>query len=229
MNPLVSRLMTVLGAPERTENVAGFLAEYGKLTDRFPVSVQNRATDHLLRNCGRQWPTPKACVEACVDAQEAISSAEAAKSPRRDRPKQPWEVDADNARQWAVDFCKHTTLGKQAFDEGWGKPLFYEAMSYARSHFSSGRTPDRSAFTVTHDFITYHKKYSRGPEHWYWIDRAALLGEETYAAIAANREQFGPAERDGKLALDLSKLFKAPLPPPVSEDQFRIEQETGAA
>lgn len=225
-NPLIDRLSTVLGAPDKTDNIAAFVAEYRRLTDRFPVVVLNRAADNLIRNAGRSWPTPKACVEACVDAQEAINSTEASRAPRN-KPKMAWEIDADNARQWTIDFCKQTTLGKQAFDEGWGRPLFYEVMSYARSNISAGRTPDRNTFSVSDEFITYHKRYSRGPVHWYWIDRAALLGEETYKAIADNRAQFGPAQRDNKPALNLDILFKAPLPPPVSEEQFRIDQEPG--
>lgn len=194
-NPLISRLLDVLGPPEHSPNIQSFIAEYSKLLNHFGPTVLNRAADRLIAQAGRRWPTPKACVDMCTDVQEHLASIEAAKPRHAEAPKMPWEIQAEQAREWAIDFCKHTKLGEEAFNEGWGKALFQVAQAYARECYRTGTNPIRTGIALTKDFIDDAKR-NRGPKNWYWIDRVTILGEQLDQAIADNRRIFGPSTTD---------------------------------
>ncbi len=155
-NPLIDRLRIMFGEPEHA-NVDAYTFEIRKLTDHFGDTALDKAASHLIRNGGKSWPAPKAIVDACVAAREAVAAAEAARPARRDKPKMPWESHDERANQWAVDFCKHTVLGRQAFDEGWGRPLFLYAKSFAREAYRHNAAPDRAQLSVSDGWLRYYR------------------------------------------------------------------------
>ncbi len=243
-NPLMDRLFNVLGAPAKTENVAGFLAEYRRLTDHFSAAVLEKAADYLVGNAGAHWPTPKACVEACVDAQDMIAGQRAA---HPSGVKMPWERHAELAKTWATDFCREAPLAKQAFDEGWGRALFLYVQSFAHNAYRHNQVPQRKDFSLKDKDIAYYRRFASTPLNMDWIDRVVLIGPDPkapaaerikalYETIEETRSK-GPkyarpipkgqkAQRAGDIA---KSLFRSPLPPAVSEEQFQIDKETGAA
>ncbi len=215
-NPLIDRLFTLLGAPERTENIAGFIAEYRRALDGYGSTVLQKAADHLVRNCGKAWPSLKACVEACNDTAEQAALAAQANSTGRPKAQLPWEIEAERARDWARDYCRTTALGQEAFRKGYGRALFDYVRSYARECYRAGREPKANAYRPPQDVLDYYDRYARDPAGLVLLDRHSLLGEPMPTRTAA-----------GKL-VPPSQLFQSPLAPAVSEDQFQIDQELGA-
>lgn len=217
-NVMIQRLAIVFGKPDSADPVK-FIAEYTRLCGGFGETTLNQAADALIRNGGRQWPTPKACVDACNDAVEAAAHREAAGSHRQPKKLMPWDHDVARSKEWARDFCRATLLGKQAFNECWGRALFDNVQSYARECYRAGRDPGRAVDYRPHqDVLDYCSRYRRDVDGLARMDRHFLLGEPL-------PEVSGAAER----FLASKTLFKSPLPPAVSEDQFEIDQQTGAA
>ena len=107
-NILVERLTNVFGAPERVENVEGFISELKRITAGFSRAAHDQAASALIASGDKYWPTPKDIIQACVDAQEALEI-------RHGRPTttkyqyQVWRDDlTEKAEKWARNFCMTT-------------------------------------------------------------------------------------------------------------------------
>lgn len=166
-NPLLARLLTVFGTPDRTDDVAGFLAEYRDLLKGFGPNTLRVAGNHIIRNGGKFWPTPKSCVEACIDAQEDEAGKAAAERGNRPDPKMPWETAREDGMKWAKDYVRTTDLGRQAQSEGWARQLELYAASYARGAFQLGRTPKpMQSWKPDHEIIwTYRQPFVLSERH----------------------------------------------------------------
>ncbi len=194
-NVLVSELLTMLGPPEHTDNVPGYLDGLAKLTNHFGTSVLAKAAERLIPRSGRKWPTTKEIVDVCADTAETASATNA-RQPRKNQEQYPWEQHARWAREWAEDFCRETKIGRQAFDEGWGRPLFLHSMSFAREAYRRNVQPNRDELTLTADWLTYYRgsadldidretlvgvgkalRCQVAPKNLRWLDRVALLKE----------------------------------------------------
>lgn len=228
-NPLIDRLLIVFGEPEKTDDVAAFIGEYRRLTDRYGETVLNKAADHLIRNGGRVWPTPKACVDACNEAAEATALREAASPHRQPKKLMPWDHDLAKSKEWAREYCQLTPLGRQAFDECWGRSLYDYVQSYARECFRHGRDPGRMIdYRPPQDVLDYYSRFGRDAPNIAAVDRSLLLGEPMPEPSDLANKSHADIVKGNKQALNLGGLFKSPLPPAVSEEQFQIDQETGA-
>ena len=217
-NPLIDRLLIVFGEPEKTDDVTAFVNEYRRLTDRYGETVLNKAADRLIRNGGRSWPTPKACVDACDDEVESAAQREAASPHRQPKKLMPWDHEMARSKEWAREYCQLTPLGRLAFDEGWGRSLYDYVQSHARECFRNGLDPGRMVdYRPPQDTLDYYSRYGRDVAGIANMDRHTLLGEP-----------LPPLSEGAARILSLKGLFKSPLPPVVSEDQFQVDQETGA-
>lgn len=154
-NRLIDRLVLMLGFPDHTTDVPGYFAELDRMTKAFPVNVMNRAADRLLAEAGRKWPTGKAIMDALVDAQEAIAATNASK------PKAmayPWEVQAQQAEEWAARYMAQHPLADQARREGWARELKGYVKSYARECLRVNRAPpEPMAYRPPHDQVAYYR------------------------------------------------------------------------
>lgn len=138
-NRLIERLINVIGVPDHAEPSAYF-AEIQKLTGHFPRNVMDRAADRLIVDSGRKWPTVKAMMDALVDAQDAIAATNGAASTEK-KGEYPWEIHAEQARAWADDYMRVSTLADEARQNGWADKLKAYARSYARETLRTGNTP----------------------------------------------------------------------------------------
>lgn len=154
-NRLIERLVLVLGTPDHTTNLTGYFGEIDRMTKPFPANVMDRAADRLLADAGRKWPTPKAMIEALVDAQEAIAATNAS------RPKPvayPWEVQAEQAQEWAERWMTVHPLAEQAQREGWARELKSYVKSFARENLRMNRAPPEPiTYRPPHDQIAYYR------------------------------------------------------------------------
>mgnify|MGYP000890613266 CR=1 FL=1 len=154
-NRLIERLVLVLGTPEHTTNLTGYFGEIDRMTRAFPANVLERAADRLLADAGRKWPTPKAIIDACVDAQGAIMATNAS------RPKAaayPWELQAEQAQEWADRYMAVHPLADQAKREGWARELKGYVKSFARENLRVNRTPPEPiTYRPPHDQIAYYR------------------------------------------------------------------------
>lgn len=154
-NRLIDRLVLMLGFPDHTTDVPGYFAELDRMTRAFPVNVMNRAADRLLAEAGRKWPTGKAIMDALVDAQEAIAATNASK------PKAmayPWEVQAQQAGEWADRYMAQHPLADQARKEGWVRELKGYVKSYARECLRLNRMPaEPMAYRPPFDQVAYYR------------------------------------------------------------------------
>ena len=161
VNPLVARLLSVLGKPD-SGDVPAFLTEYRKIVQGFGPNVLESAGDRLIRDGGRHWPTPRAVLQACTDVQDAMASRENAASAGRPERKMPWDYHREQAQAWARDYVARTELGQQATAEGWNRYLENYAFSLAKNRLGAGKPiPDIHGWRPDHETITYW----RGPNH----------------------------------------------------------------
>lgn len=154
-NRLIDRLIVWMGTPDHTDNVQGYIAELDRMTRAFPPNVMDRAADRLIADTGRKWPTGKAIMDALVDAQEAIAATNAS------RPKSiayPWEVQAQQAEEWAARYMAQHPLAEQARSEGWARELKGYVKSYARENLRVNRTPPEPiTYRPPFDQIAYYR------------------------------------------------------------------------
>lgn len=154
-NRLIDRLVLMLGMPDHTTDVPGYFAELDRMTRAFPVNVMNRAADRLLADAGRKWPTGKAIKDALVDAQDAIAATNATK------PKTiayPWEIQAEQAEEWAALYMAQHPLADQARREGWARELKGYVKSFARECLRVNRAPPEArTYRPPHDQIAYYR------------------------------------------------------------------------
>lgn len=154
-NRLIERLVLVLGTPEHTTNLTGYFGEIDRMTRAFPANVMERAADRLLAKAGRKWPTPKAMMDALVDAQEAIAATNAS---RPQTTMYPWDIQAQQAEEWARTFMVVHRLAEQARSEGWARELKSYVKSYARETLRANRTPPQPVlYYPPHDQIAYYR------------------------------------------------------------------------
>jgi len=75
LNPMLSRLMTVYGAPKETENVTAFMGEYTRAMRDFVDSECELAASQLLaKRKFKTWPTIAECLAALEDARRNMAS-----------------------------------------------------------------------------------------------------------------------------------------------------------
>ena len=138
-NPLIKRLLVVFSEPE-SPNPEAFLTEYQTLVAKFSNEVLERAGDALIRTGGGKWPTPKKLVDACVKAEESLIARNSA-ALTKERPKWPWEIQAEQSREWAERYMAINPLADQARREGWSRELKGYVTSFAREALRAGHTP----------------------------------------------------------------------------------------
>ena len=155
-NPLIKRLAIVFSDPESPDPEA-FLEEYQRLVSKFPAAALSRAGDTLIRAGGRNWPTPKQIVDACSDAEEALMATNSAKMGQK-RPEWPWEVHAEQAREWAERWMQVHPLADQARREGWAREIKSYVTSFARENLRVNRAPpDPSSYRPPYDQVAYYR------------------------------------------------------------------------
>lgn len=189
-NILIDRLTNVFGAPERVENVDGFVGELKRITKLFSHDALDQAASALIADGGKSWPAPKAIVQACVDAQEALAIRHGRLQPKKN---QPWNEAEEKGETWARDFCKSTEIGQRAFSEGWGKSLYLWAKSYAQESYKRDTPPNPSHRPKPFE-IDYWVRYCRSPASWLELER-----------VTYRREPFS-AETNARLNRRLSDL-----------------------
>lgn len=154
-NRIIARLITWMGMPDHTDDPKGYLAELHRMTRAFPPNVMDRAADRIIAETGRKWPTGKAIMDALVDAQEAIAATNASK------PKAmayPWEVQAQQAAEWADRYMAQHPLADQARKEGWARELKGYVKSYARECLRLNRMPaEPMAYRPPFDQVAYYR------------------------------------------------------------------------
>lgn len=154
-NPLIQRLAVLFSEPD-SPDPAKFLAEYQRLVAPFPANVLQRAGDILVRGGGRQWPTPKQLIDACVDASDAVSAAGARQAPKG---LTPWELQAQQSVEWADRYMAINPLADQARREGWHRELKSYAKSYARETMRGGNQPvDPTRYRPPGDQVAYYRR-----------------------------------------------------------------------
>lgn len=160
-NRMIQRLATVLGQPDHVEDPKPYFAEIHRMTKHFPTNVMDRAADRLLADAGRKWPTPKSIVDALADAQDAISASNAARGRSSDAPKYPWEIQAEQAQDWADRWMAIHPLADQARREGWARELKDYVKSFARETLRGNRAPPaHTAYQPPADWIAYFRQSS---------------------------------------------------------------------
>lgn len=156
-NEIIERLLLVCGTPDHTPNVNGYFAEIDRLTKNFPANVLRRAGDRLVADAGRKWPTCKAILDAILDAQDAIAATNAI--PKSSQPKYPWEVQKDQAMQWAAEWMNINPMGDQARREGWAREAKHYAGSFAWNTLRANRDlPPHRAYQIPADFVAYYRR-----------------------------------------------------------------------
>jgi hypothetical protein len=204
-NILIDRLTNVFGAPERVDNVEGFIGELKRITAGFSPDALDQAASVLIADGGKSWPAPKAIVQACVDAQEALAIRKGRLQPKK---KYPWDVAAEKGEDWAREFCESTEIGQRAFAEGWGKSLYLWAKSYAQESYKADRPPDPAHRPQSFE-IECWVRYCRSPASWADLERATYLREPFSAVENARLNRKIADLRTGK-ALDLPGLKPMP-------------------
>lgn len=192
-NVLIDRLTSIFGPPERVDNVEAFVAEMTRITAGFGADALDRAASSLIAGGGKSWPAPKAIVEACADAQEALDGAHA----HRPTTARPWHFHVENAEAWARNFCQVTELGQRAFGEGWGRQVWDWAKSYARECYRHGALPEMGR-RPTVDEIEYWVRRCCVPAGWMERERVVLLGERWSPETEARLNRIIAGLRAGK-------------------------------
>jgi hypothetical protein len=230
-NVLIERLHNVFGPPDRTESPEAFVAELHRITAGFSAAGLDLAASALIADGGKSWPSPKAIVHACVDAEEAI----AIRVGHKPKKAQPWDEAAEKAEKWAREFCKSTEIGQRAFAEGWGKSLYLWAKSYAQQSYNRNTPPDLATRPQPFE-IEYWVRYCRAPTSWIESERVTYLREpfsaETnsrlnrkIAAVRSGSASWGGALKQMPLADDETDPNTptmrpdAPLATPPAADQ----------
>ena len=139
LSRMIARFGVVFGTPDHSLDADLYVDEIKNLLAPFGPTVLQMAADRIIRNGGREWPTPKECVNACVDAAEELAEREAARDPNAPRKKMPWEEHQEQAQQWAIQYVKSTDLGQEAMAGGWADRLRGYARSYGRQCLGAGR------------------------------------------------------------------------------------------
>lgn len=171
-NILVDELLTMLGPPEHTDDVGGYLDRLAKMTEHFGQSVLTRAAAQLVQRAqNNRWPAPNEILGVCADVQDAIADKSSSSTGN-----EPWHKDARRAREWAREFCRTTELGMRAFREGWGRKVYEWAQSFAREHYRRGTLPKPNVLP-TEEEVNYWVSYCRVPKSWLEIERTACLRE----------------------------------------------------
>jgi hypothetical protein len=189
-NVLIERLQNVFGPSDRSENPEAFVGELHRITAGFSPAALDQAASALIADGGKSWPAPKAIVQACVDAQEAL----AIRSGRpQSREQQPWDVAAEKGAKWAKDFCASTEIGDRAFNEGWGKSLYLWANSYAQECYKRDEQPKLSHRPKPFE-IEHWVRYCRSPASWLELERVTYRREpfsaETNARLSRKIADF---------------------------------------
>jgi hypothetical protein len=172
-NVLIDRLTSMFGAPERVDDVVAFVRELTRITAGFSRDALDQAASALIADGGKSWPAPKAIVQACVDAQEALAIRLGRPQPKH---KYPWNEATEKAERWAREFCKSTEIGQRAFTEGWGKSLYLWASSYAQASYNRD-TPPNPSHRPQPSEIEYWIAYCRAPLDWLEAERVTYLRE----------------------------------------------------
>jgi hypothetical protein len=170
-NVLVERLTNIFGAPDRVENVEGFTDEIKRITKLFSPAALDQAASALIADGGKSWPAPKVIVQACVDAQEALSIRHGQPQPKA---KYPWHEAEEKGEKWAREFCKATEVGQRAFAEGWGKSLYLWAKSYAQETYKRDQVPNPAQRPKPFE-IEYWVRRCRAPASWLELERVTYL------------------------------------------------------
>ena len=154
-NRIIARMITWMGMPDHTDDPKGYLAELYRMTKPFPPNVMDRAADRIIAETGRKWPTGKAIMDALVDAQDAIAATNATKPKTMEYP---WEVQAQQAEEWAARYMVQHPLADQARREGWARELKSYVKSFARENLRVNRTPPEPiTYRPPHDQIAYYR------------------------------------------------------------------------
>lgn len=154
-NKLIARLIAWMGMPDHTPDPKRYIAELHRMTKPFAASVMDRAADRLMAESGRKWPTGKAVMDALVDAQEAIMATNASKPKAQ---QYPWEVQAEQAQEWAERWMNVHPLAEQAQREGWARELKSYVKSFARENLRVNRAPPEPiTYRPPHDQIAYYR------------------------------------------------------------------------
>lgn len=174
-NVLIERLQNVFGTPDRVEKPEAFVAEVHRITAGFSPEALDQAASALIGDGGKSWPAPKAIVQACVDAQEALTIRRGGPAPK-DKFQVWLESATANSEKWAREFCKSTEVGERAFNEGWGRNLYLWAKNYAFETYRRDEVPNPSRRPTSSE-IEYWVRYCLSPPSWLELERVTYLRE----------------------------------------------------
>lgn len=172
-NVLIDRLTSVFGAPERVDDVVAYVGELKRVTAGFSPDALDQAASALIADGGKSWPAPKAIVQACVEAQEALAIRHGRLQPRE---KQPWDEASEKGEKWAREFCRSTEIGHRSFTEGWGRSLYLWAKSYAQESYKRNVPPNPSHRPQSFEIENW-VRYCRAPDGWLESERATYRRE----------------------------------------------------